>query len=541
MKKKAEDVIDIQPAPDGIQELARIIPIRTETAINQFPFYRLSKGKEPIQIAIVGENKRGKVSTSWEVSANQKYGHPGSLAYKLDTLVINRLIDGMRPNVPEVLKLGSLRDIATELNCGGDTNLIKTALHQNASAYITADLHFQGNDGTERQFKFGATRYEVIFYGEKLPDGRRADAVYIIFHRSYREMLCQARTRPLDYGYLKELPPSAQRLYELIAPQIFSALKNNNPRAKYLYSEFCQRAPLTRYYGWEGVKKQLYKIHRPHKESGYLKAVEFEETVDVSGAIDWVMWYTPGRKAKAEFKRFNTKEGRELDKQQRHRPRLVEAQEERSETCMPEQTPEDSALIEQLMSFGIDENSVAQLVENERGESALWAGAWPYQNKKGMENPPAVLISFIKKKRRPLPKGYLEAIEQMRRKEESDAAYVRQMAEDLHFQYFEPLFYDRLKEELSQIARTRPDAYRLFKEHLDKNHAKGLRKVENEDVREKLTIQKAMEFFNEMHPELGEQFPSFGEWNENQNRENSNPVEWFNSNPGAVNKILGDF
>ena len=243
MRKKAEDITDLQPMPDGIQDIARIIPIRTETAINQFPFYRLSKGKEPVQIAIVTENKRGKVSTRWEVSANQKYGHPGSLAYKLDTLLINRLIDEMRPNVPEVLKLGSLRDIAAELNCGKDTNLIKKALHQNASAYITADLLFQGNDGTEKEFKFGATRYEVIFYGEKLPNGKRADAVYIVFHRSYHELLRHARTRPLDYGYLKELPPSSQRLYELIAPQIFSALKNDHPRAKYSYSEFCQRAP----------------------------------------------------------------------------------------------------------------------------------------------------------------------------------------------------------------------------------------------------------------------------------------------------------
>src|SRR5262245_46901915 len=109
VRKKAEDITGLQPLPDGIQDIARIVPIRTETAINQFPFYRLSKGKEPVQIAIVTESKQGKVSTRWEVSANQKYGHPGSLAYKLDTLLINRLIDASRPNVPEILKLGSLR------------------------------------------------------------------------------------------------------------------------------------------------------------------------------------------------------------------------------------------------------------------------------------------------------------------------------------------------------------------------------------------------------------------------------------------------
>jgi hypothetical protein len=524
--------------PDGIQEIARIIPIRTETAINQFPFYRLSKGKEPVQIAIVTENKRGKVSTRWEVSANQKYGHPGSLAYKLDTLLINRLIDEARPNVPEILKLGSLRDIAEELNCGKDTNLIKKALHQNASAYITANLLFQGSDGTEKEFNFGATRYEVIFYGEKLPNGKRADAVYIVFHRSYHEMLSHARTRPLDYGYLKELSPSSQRLYELIAPQIFSALKNDNPRAKYLYSEFCQRAPLTRYHEWEDVKKQLYKVHRPHKESGYLKAVEFEETVDASGVIDWVMWYTPGRKAKAEFKRFNTKEGRELDKQQRQRPRLVGAEEESIERLSPERTPEDSMLIEKLMSFGIDENRAARLVENDRAECALWVAAWPHQNQKGMENPPAVLIGFIEKKRRPLPKAYKDAIERQHRKKESDAAHGRQMAEEFHFQYFAPIFRARLKEELSEIRRTRPDAYRVFEEHFDKKHARDLRLFESEDLREEFAIEKAREFFNNIQPKLGVRLTTFEEWNQNENREHSDPVEWFNSHPEAIDKLL---
>jgi hypothetical protein len=538
MKKKAGDIADIQPTPDGILDIARIIPIRTETAINQFPFYRLSKGKEPVRIAIVTESKRGKVSTRWEVSANQKYGHPGSLAYKLDTLLINRLIDEMRPNVPEFLKLGSLRDIATELNCGRDTNLIKKALHQNASAYITADLFFQGNDGTEKEFKFGATRYEVIFYGEKLPNGKRADAVYIVFHRSYHQMLCHARTRPLDYGYLKELPPSAQRLYELIAPQIFSALKNDNPRAKYLYSEFCQRAPLTRYHDWEDVKKQLYKVHRPHKDSGYLKAVEFEETVDSNGVIDWVMWYTPGRKAKAEFKRFNTKEGRELDKQQRQRPRLVEAKEEGDETSAPERTPQDSTLIEKLMGFGVDEDRAARLVENDRAECALWVDAWPHQNQGRMENPPAVLISFIEKKRRPLPKGYRDAVEYEQRRKEREQQHARQMAEELHFQYYEPVFRSHLKQEFLKIERTRTDEYRAFKEHLVKKHAKELRMIESEELREKITIQRAMEFFNERQPELGVRLPTFDEWNETENRGDSDPVEWFNSNPEAINELL---
>jgi len=287
------------------------------------------------------------------------------------------------------------------------------------------------------------------------------------------------------------------------------------------------------------VKKQLYKVHRPHKESGYLKAVEFEETVDASGVIDWVMWYTPGRKAKAEFKRFNTKDGRELDKQQRQRPRLVEAEEVSWETRAPGRTPEDSTLIEKLMNFGIDESRAARLVENDSSECALWVDAWPHQNQGRMENPPAVLISFIEKKRRPLPKGYRDAVEHERRRKEREQQQVRQTAEELHFQYFAPAFRSHLRQELLEVERTRPDAYKAFKEHFDKKHAKGLRTVESEDVRQRITIQKAMEFFNDIRPGLDVRLTTFDEWNEAENRENSDPVEWVSGNPEAVNQLLG--
>lgn len=125
------------------QEIARIIPIRRESAISHLPFHRLSKSKEPMQVAIVTEGKSGKVTTQWKVSPNAEYGEPGILAYKLDTLIINRLIDESRPNIPEVLKLGSLAEIARELGTTGNVDNVKKALHQNASAYITANLFFK--------------------------------------------------------------------------------------------------------------------------------------------------------------------------------------------------------------------------------------------------------------------------------------------------------------------------------------------------------------------------------------------------------------
>ena len=93
MKKKTQAVIAQQPEDNEQHEIAQVIPIRTETVLSQYPIHRLSKGSEPLEVCITTSNERGKVTTVWEVTANRKYGEPGILAYKLDTLFINRLID----------------------------------------------------------------------------------------------------------------------------------------------------------------------------------------------------------------------------------------------------------------------------------------------------------------------------------------------------------------------------------------------------------------------------------------------------------------
>jgi hypothetical protein len=524
-------------------ETAEIIPIRTETVLCQYPIHKLSKSKKPVQIKLIEKNRRGKGEVVWKVSPNAEYGHPGELAYKIDTLVINRLIDELYPDIPEVIKIADSLRRLSELagkEKTGDTSTIKRALYQNAGALITAKLEFTGKDKTQRMFEFASTRYGIVFTGERLPNGETADAIYIILNPLYRDLLRHAKRRPLDYEYLKKLPPTAQRWYELVSFQIFAALNLGNPRARYVYSELCERADLPRFFTWEQAKKQLYKIHRPHIKSGYISKFEAEQTTDKQGRPDWFLWYTPGQKAKREYREFNERPlVRESAPKTPAKPHLVEARKENQETFTPERSSEDSTLIEKLTSFGIDEGRAAQLVESNRTESVLWANAWPYQNQKGMENPPAVLISFIEKKRRPLPKAYKEAIEWEQQKNENEAARHSELAGELHFQFFAPIFRARLEEELSEIARTLPDAYNAFEEHFDRKHAKDLRRIESEDVRKEFRVRKAMEFFNEIRPELGAQLPTFDEWNETENRENSDPVGWFSSNLEVVNKLLG--
>jgi len=299
LAKQQEDPEPTLPAPLTI--------IRTETVLSRLPIHNLSK-KGRVHIHITQKNAEGEIELYWKVSPNLDLGAPRQLAYKLDTLIINRRIDELGRPLPKIIRLDSFKQIGKNLDVseGGRTNgKVKHAFHENAGAYITAKLHYKAHDGTERTLEAGFTRYSVVFTGERLPDGTKADAVYLLLNEPYWEVLNSAPTRPLDYDYLKALPPAAQRCYEILSYKLFTALKYHHPHAKPLYSEYCTFSAQQRYADYDHVKKQMYKIHKPHLTSEYLDHVRYEATQDGDGRPDWVMYYVPGAKAKAEYTALN--------------------------------------------------------------------------------------------------------------------------------------------------------------------------------------------------------------------------------------------
>src|ERR1700728_282212 len=136
-------------SPSGT-ELLPLNPIRVETALSRYPVHRLAR-KGTIDISIVNGNASA-VETRWEVDYSKKHGQPGPLAYKLDTLIINRRIEEAARPIPRLIRLGSLRDICGELGLseGKNVNAIRQALRQNAFAGITAKIRYRLADGSER-------------------------------------------------------------------------------------------------------------------------------------------------------------------------------------------------------------------------------------------------------------------------------------------------------------------------------------------------------------------------------------------------------
>jgi hypothetical protein len=435
-----------------------------------------------ISIDICEKTIEGEVSIKWEVTHNSKYGQPGPLAYKLDTLIINRRIEEARRPLPKILKLGSFREIihGTGLK-NHDTEIIKNALRQNAFAAITAKFNYRRNDGTSRTLEADFTRYSVVFLGEELPDGRTADAVYIILNDVYMQVINGAMTRPLDYDYLKILPPAAQRFYELLSYQMYAAIKNDRDRAKLVYSELCKYAPLVRQTDWNIARPQLARIHAPHRKSGYVGKIEFQDTSDSDGKPDWIIHYQPGPKARAEFRVFTKRGG----------PVTLEVEPFAADTlpCIPaaESSLSEAALISHGMTPAIAAELVRQygevkvalqvehlewLLEKKPGKVAE-PGAWLYSAITNGISLPKGFVSKAERERQAEAKRQAErqAAEERRRKQEIDKN-ERRLAEQVA-----AYRQSRTPEQLAQLeAEAIDQASEETRQNLDNPAMKRFRK-----------------------------------------------------------------
>jgi hypothetical protein len=410
--------------PETTADILPSSPIRVETALSRYPVHRLAKHGD-INIDIRLANEHGEVSIKWEVTHNSKYKQPGPLAYKLDTLIINRRIEEAARPIPTVIRLGSLHEICRELGISEGKNVvtIKNALYQNAYAAINAKIRYRGRDGNERNAEIGDTRYGIVFTGQKLPDGRRADAVYIVLHDFYKQILNDSITRPLDYDYLKSLNPAPQRFYELLSYQMYAAIKNDRPRAKLLYSELCTYAPLVRQYDWNNVRPQLARIHAPHKTSGYITKIDFQDTVDVDTKPDWIMLYQPGPKARAEYRAFT----------RRGAPVVLDVEPLTADPLPQPAAEPEPPLVAELVKRGVSAKQGKELVRNCDAETIrLQIDILDFRlaGKKAekIDDPAAWLVAAIKHPHTP-PKGFVSSAERQRR-EEIRQAKEREKAEE---------------------------------------------------------------------------------------------------------------
>ncbi len=434
------------PAQLTQPDAAALDIIRTETVLSRLPVHNLAK-KGKVNIQILKTTPDGKVELKWEVSYSDRYGQARQLAYKLDTIVINQHIDQQGRPLPPMICLGSLRDVADQLDLGGDTNKVRRALRQNASAFITAKFEYRGNDGTKKTLEADFTRYSAVFTGEQLPDGRRADAVYIILNEPYREVLNNAPVRPLDRAYMKGLTPAAQRFYEIISYKMFSALKNDYASAKISYSDYCTFSAQVRHFKRQPVQDQMGKVLRPHKTSGYITGVRYTPTIDTQNQPDWIMYLTPGPRAQAEFAAVHRvrKTPRRLDvaaevgEHQLNRPRAGRRQHNVKGERVPEATL-DPQLVGEFTRRGVTEKKAREILSHLKpGQDALAQlelGDRHISKDPGKYTNPAGFYIHLVEENTPIPEGFeTNARRKSREDEERRRDEQRRAQQELETEY----------------------------------------------------------------------------------------------------------
>jgi hypothetical protein len=460
------------PSPSPQPELPPLNRIRVETALSRFPVHRLVR-KGTIAIDLKRSTEDAQTDFRWKVSYNSEFGQPGPLAYKIDTLIVNRRVDEAPRPLPEVIKLGSLREICRDAKITDhNTDLVKLALHQNASAYITAKVTYKTRSGREKRAEIGYTRYSVVFTGETLPDGTKADAVYIVINPSYRDMLNQVEVRPLDYDYLQQLSPGSQRLYELLSFQIYGALASGRPRAKMLYSDYCRYAPQTRYPDFEHVKKQMYKVHLPHRESGYLAKVEYQECTDREGHPDWEMLYTPGPKAVAEFQAFTNRRGH-LVGERRHLELPLTKPKEGPVQASLDLSGVDETLLAELTRRGVTEKKARELLsqlapgQQVREQLEYLDSVIAHAPQGKFHNPPGLYIRVVQQNG-PVPESFVSSrkrqlLEEVKQKQHAHLAQQAQLEAE----------YDNYRQRESErflAEAITPEEYQsMFDDHRSEN------------------------------------------------------------------------
>jgi hypothetical protein len=443
-------------------ELAQLHVIRTETVLSKLPIHNLAK-KGRVNIEITRQGPNGEIELKWEVSYSERYGQARQLAYKLDTIVVDRVIEEVGKPLPDRLRLGSLRDLADQLGLGHDIAKLKRAFHQNASTYITAKFKYKANDGTEKKLEAGFTRYSVIFTGQKFSDGTRANAVYLTLNPDYREVLNNAPVRPLDLGYKKELPPAAQRFYEIISYQIFAALKYNQPTARLRYSDYCTFSGQQRYFTRAQVQKQMYKIHVIHQDSGYLTNVRYEPTTDAPGNPDWMMFYVPGPKARAEYVTFTGKKLRPTTEAQLRIGESAPHQRRPRQKPLPLQPTVDESQLTALTSRGVSEPAARKVLSDLPADfrvlDTLEYGDQQIMQQRGkITNPPGFYISLLRDRITPPPTFESSATKAARQRAELAQQQVRAEAEARR-QAEEDAAAQLMEAQLDQLKAADPTRY----------------------------------------------------------------------------------
>lgn len=434
------------------------------------PFFNLTYNKRntPTEIKFEGKDDAGN-PMRWEVYHNtsENIGYAGVLAHEVWYLLIKPAIDASRMTsgeIPQIIQLGGIRECLRMIGwtAGGHEakELIKV-LSQIAFAGVVADLWFPTGEfdttGKQKflQVKGRFSRLSVYAIGEHHLTQEEVeqanfefdleDKLYIQLN-SLEARLQQLQTQQqklIDNEYMFSVKPIARRWYELLAGKVYGTVNHNAPFFEIKYSWYIKHHhTLKRYYARFRVVQQMNRAVEDHLATGFLSKVEYRQTKEPEGELDFTIRYYVGQGARDSINRIKgyllNKERKKSDlppkvKKAHITPKIVEEAQKRTDTTNGAETPvtdeilkpesilqsrEDLALLDTVtdahreavktlfLVYGISFKKAYKLVTEKFDECQRQITAMPFREIE-MKSKPGFLIKAIENSYS-LPESYFD-------------------------------------------------------------------------------------------------------------------------------------
>jgi hypothetical protein len=390
--------------------------LRSDMNFLKYPFFDLTKTSKRDKIEIkekIKNDKGEEIVVTWKVTRPLDYSFPSAFDKKVDK-VIEKAVNDLPKPITNPIKLGSFRDICKQMNVvvsGKTVNEIKSSLKR----MVLTGIESKGTFFLRNEKRFiddTFHKYErVISAGQELPDGKKADAVYIMLGSWYLQNLNDNYVVPLDHDYYLSLEGTiTTRMYEFLSLKIFPALENRKDYVQIGYDRHCRYFPLTPQDKLWKAKKQLLKAHNGlgldkniPDEKKFIRNVEWFDSKDKK---DWTVRYYIGERAKREWRR-NTK--RELGRSAKQVAKKVEVKKENIEGPKNINVYNNPA-VQKLVKRGITDTIAIKLAKEypNRIEKKISEFDYIVQNKYHLlhKSPSGFLRKSIEGNWEP-PKGYV--------------------------------------------------------------------------------------------------------------------------------------
>jgi len=266
-----------------------------------YPFFFLSKGTgvQSIEARVTRHDGDHTVAAVWRVTPHPACGRPGPLAHRVHRAVEQLITErGLPVENPVPFSIHNLCWRMGMEAGGTEYRKVRQALVAIRATQIESKGTFYAKNLARYVDQVFSLYERIIFAGERLPDGGRAEHNLLYLGTWYLESLNSRYVRPLDYRfYLALKTPIARRLYELLGVKFYRVATQPTPLIRYRYSTLCQLLPVTQHVHRSRMHEQLRAAHEELLRGGFLDGAD---DVPVPHQSDWYLYYRPGPKARAE-------------------------------------------------------------------------------------------------------------------------------------------------------------------------------------------------------------------------------------------------